>query len=163
MIDPTPQQRADLLVRRLENFIRDGKSAHGMSFKTWQGMARSELTNAFADLERRRVRGEQDVTVKRIILVSVSTVVTIGFWGAVVVIDRRFGGLAAMICTGAGALLAAVAAELSFRHFATRYRTIAREKSLERVEDYDKQLRKLETDLWLKLKKAKEQEEAEED
>ena len=161
MADPTPSQRADYLVRKLENFIRDGKTEKGMSFKTWQALARSELTNAFAELERRTVRRDQDIAAKRIILVGVSTVVTIGFWGAVVAIDHRFGGLAAMICTGAGVLFLGVVAELGFRRLAIRYRTLAREKSFERVADFDKQLRRLETEIWLKLKRAKEN--AEED
>jgi len=44
-------------VRKLEQFIREGKSEHGLSFKTWQAMARAEIANAFADLDDRRKPG----------------------------------------------------------------------------------------------------------
>lgn len=158
---PTPEQRADLLVRKLENLIREGKTERGMSFKTWQALARSELTNAFADFERQIVRSRQDATAKRLVLAGVITAVTIGFWGAAVTIDRRFGDLATEIFIGAGVLAAIVAAEIFFRRMATRYRTIARAKHFERIEDFDKQLRRLENEAWLKLKKAKEKAEAE--
>ncbi len=163
MADPTPQQRADYLVRKLENFIRDGKSARGMSFKTWQGLARAELTNAFADVERQLLRSRQDVTARRLILLAATTAVSIGFWGMVVVLDHHFGLLAAWICTAAGVVAAVVAGEIAFRRLAARYRTIARQKGFERIEDFDQQLKRLETEIWLKLKRAKERAESGDD
>ncbi len=160
MADPTPPQRADYLVRKLENFIRDGKSARGMSFKTWQAMARAELTNAFTEMERQLQKSRQDATAKRLILLGATTAITIGFWGMVVVLDHHFGLLAAWICTGAGLVAAAVAAEITFRRLSDRYRTVARQKGFERIEDFDQKLKRLETEIWLKLKKAKEKAEA---
>lgn len=160
MADPTPQQRAEYLVRKLENFIRDGKSARGMSFKTWQAMARAELTNAFADLDQRLLCSRHDATVKRLVVMGTTTVVTIGFWGTVVVVDHRFGMLAAWICAAGGVLLAGVVGEIAFRRLATRYKTVARQKGFERIEDFDQQLKRLENEIWLKLKKAKEKAEA---
>ncbi len=157
MSDPTPQQRADYLVRKLESFIREGKSEHGMSFKTWQAMARSELANAFTELERRQLRLRQDATGKRWILVGVTTAVTIGFWGTVVAFDRHFGPLAGWVCTAAGGLVAVLGVEMVWRRISRQYRTIAREKGFERIEDFDTKLKKLEADIWRKLKKTKEQ------
>jgi hypothetical protein len=158
MADPTPWQRADYLVRKLESFIREGKTDKdkGMSFKTWQAMTRDELTNAFAENDRRLVRSQQDLTAKRIILVATATVVTIGFWGTVVSVDHHFGELAAWIAAGAVTILGALAFEVVIRRITERYRVIAREKSFERIEDFDKQLKRLENELWLKLKRAKE-------
>lgn len=162
MAGPTPQQRADYLVRKLENLIREGKSERGMSFKTWQALARSELSNAFMDFERQLMKSRQDAVGKRLILVGVSAMVTIGFWGTVLTIDRRYGDLAAQIFIGAGVLMAIVLAEIAFRRMAKRYKTVAREKGFERIEDFDKQLKRLEAEIWLKLKKTKEQAEAKE-
>lgn len=162
MAGPTPQQRADYLVRKLENLIREGKSERGMSFKTWQALARTELSNAFTDFERQLVKSRQDATGRRLVLAGVLTVVTIGFWGMALSVDRRYGDLAAQIFIGAGVLMACVLAEIAFRRIATRYKTVAREKSFERIEDFDKQLKRLEAEIWLKLKKTKEQAEAEE-
>ncbi len=161
MAGPTPQQRADYLVRKLENLIRQGKSERGMSFKTWQAMARSELSNAFADFERQLVKSRQDALGKRLILVGVSMLLTIGFWGCVLTVDRRYGDLVAQIFTGAGILLAVILGEMAFRRMAARYKIVSREKSFERIEDFDKQLKRLEAEIWLKLKKAKEQADAE--
>jgi hypothetical protein len=162
MSGPSPQQRADYLVRKLESLIREGKSERAMSFKTWQALARSELSNAFTDFERQLLKSRQDATGKRLILVGVSTVVTVGFWGAAVTIDRHLGDLAANIFIGAAFLITCVFAEIAFRRMSIRYRMIAREKSFERIEDFDKQLKRLEAEIWLKLKRAKEQAEAQE-
>lgn len=162
MSGPTPDQRADYLVRKLENLIREGKSAHGMSFKTWQALARSELANAFSDFERQLLKSRQDAVGKRLIMVGVTTVATIGFWGAALTVDRHYGDLAAYIFIGAGGLLAVVCAEIVLRRLANRYRTVAREKSFERIVDFDKQLKRLEAEIWLKLKKTREQAEAQE-
>lgn len=161
MASPTPEQRADYLIRKLENFIREGKSERGMSFKTWQALARAELANAFTDFERQLLKSRQDATGKRLVLVGVATIVTVGFWGTAVTIDRRFGDLAAQIFIGAALLGVVVLAEMFFRRMANRYRTIARAKRFERIDDFDKQLKRLETEAWLKLKRAKEKAEAE--
>ncbi|PKU21431.1 hypothetical protein [Telmatospirillum siberiense] len=162
MAGPTPEQRADYLVRKLENLIREGKTERGMSFKTWQALARSELSNAFSDFERQLLKSRQDAVGKRLILVGATAMVTIGFWGAALTVDRRYGDLVAYIFIGAGILLAGVLAEISFRRLANRYRTVAREKSFERIADFDKQLKRLEAEIWLKLKKTREQAEADE-
>ena len=38
--NPTPQERADVIVKRLEQIIRGGKSDRGgISFKRWQELA----------------------------------------------------------------------------------------------------------------------------
>ena len=161
MSGPTPQQRADYLVRKLESLIREGKSERAMSFKTWQALARSELSNAFTDFERQLEKSRQDATGRRLILVGVSTVVTIGFWGTALSVDRRYGDLTAHIFIGAGFLVACVLAEIALRRMVKRYRVVSREKSFERIEDFDKQLKRLEAEIWLKLKKTKEQAELE--
>jgi hypothetical protein len=157
MAGPTPQQRADYLVLKLETLIREGKSERGMSFKTWQALARSELSNAFADFERQLAKSRQDAAGRRLVLVGVATAVTIGFWGTALSVDRRYGDLAAQIFIGAGILVVCALAEIALRRMAVRYRKISREKSFERIEDFDRQLKRLEAEIWLKLKKAKEQ------
>lgn len=162
MVGPTPEQRADYLVRKLESLIREGKSERGMSFKTWQALARTELANAFCDFERQLLKSRQDAVGKRMILVGVTTAVTIGFWGAALTVDRHYGDLAAYIFIGAGGLLAFLLAEIALRRLATRYQTVSREKSFDRIVDFDKQLKRLEAEIWLKLKKTREQAEAEE-
>ena len=43
---PSPEQRADFVVKRLEQFIREGRTVgEGMSLKQWMDMARYEIAN----------------------------------------------------------------------------------------------------------------------
>ena len=42
MADPTPMERADYLVRKLERFIIEGRETKkGMPFRAWQTKARA--------------------------------------------------------------------------------------------------------------------------
>ena len=51
--NPTPHERADLIVRRLENFIREGRTEDGgINFRKWQEMAVLEVANAIRDAEK---------------------------------------------------------------------------------------------------------------
>ena len=50
--NPTAQERADFVTRRLEQFIRDNRTAErGVNFRQWQAMARAEIINAIEDAE----------------------------------------------------------------------------------------------------------------
>jgi hypothetical protein len=157
MSDPTPAQRAEYMIRQLENFIRDKRTEKGLSFKTWQTLAHAELTNAFTDHERQLLRVKQDRLGRRVLLVCSAAIITIGFWGSVVVIDRHFGLLAAAIMSGAGLALAFVLGELAARKLISQYRDRSREKYFERVREFDDQIKDLEKKTWLKLKKTKEE------
>ena len=77
-----------------------------MSFKTWQAMARAELANAFADIERRQAQRRADLTLRRILIVGAAALVTIGFWGTVMAVDHRYGQVASVLVCVAGLVLA---------------------------------------------------------
>lgn len=115
MSDPTPEERADYLVRRLEQFIRDGRTVRGVSFRDWQAMARAEFENAFTEVEQRKREIRQDVKVRRLLLVASSTLVTIGFWGGVIALDHDRGWIAALIMLASGTILLGVASDFSIR------------------------------------------------
>jgi hypothetical protein len=157
MSDATPAQRAEYMIRQLENFIRDKRTDKGLSFKTWQTLAHAELTNAFTEHERRLLQVRQDRLGRRLLLVASAAVVTIGFWGSVVIIDRHFGLLAAAIMTGAGVTLAFILGELAARQMISAYRNRAREGLFERIREFDDQVKQLEKTMWLKLKKTREE------
>lgn len=157
MSEPTAAQRAEYMIRQLENFIRDKRTEKGLSFKTWQTLAHAELTNAFLAHERQILKLKQDRLGRRILLVSVSALVTIGFWGAVVTIDHHFGLLAAAIMSGAGVTLAFIVGELAVRRVISQYRDNTRGKFFERIREFDDQIKDLEKKMWLKLKKTKEE------
>jgi hypothetical protein len=157
MSEPTPAQRAEYMIRQLENFIREKRTEKGMSFRTWQVMAHAELTNAFLDHERELMKVQQDRLGRRLLLVGSSAVVTIGFWGVVVTVDHHFGMLAAVIMSCAGTALFFVLGELAARKMISRYRAQSREKFFERIRDFDDQVKQLEKVMWLKLKRTKEE------
>ena len=157
MSEPSPAERAEYMIRQLENFIRDKRTEKGLSFKTWQALAHAELTNAFTDHERQLLRLKQDRLGRRILLVASASIVTVGFWGMVVIVDRHFGLLAAAILTGAGLTLAFVLGELAARKAISHYRARSRGKYFERIREFDDQIKDLEKKMWLKLKKTKEE------
>jgi hypothetical protein len=154
MADPSPQERADYIVRKLEQFIRAGKSEGGLSFKTWQALARAELANAFADLEQRRARQRADLTMRRILVVAASSLVTIGFWGAVLAVDHRYGQVPALLLFVAGLVLAAMAMELGIRHALGRLERRRRRAAFGRIENFDRQLQQLEAEIRRRSEKA---------
>ncbi|GGF14165.1 hypothetical protein GCM10011611_19900 [Aliidongia dinghuensis] len=154
MSDPTPQERADYLVRRLEQFIRDGRTVRGVSFRDWQAMARAEFENAFTEVEQRKREIRQDVKLRRLLLVASSTLVTIGFWGGVMALDHDRGWIAALIMLASGTILLGVASDFSIRRLWGRRVVEQRRARFERIESFDRQLRQLETEIHLKLKRA---------
>lgn len=158
--DPTPEQRADFLVRKLEQLIRDGRSytagKGGMSFSTWQAMARVEIANAFADQEKRAAKARSDRFARRLLITTASCLTTIGFWGAVVAIDKNFGQLAALALFVSGLLLLAVASEWGIRKAASHWVDKERLRRFERVEDIDKRIKQLERDMQKKHDRLKE-------
>ena len=157
MSEPNASQRAEYMIRQLENFIRDKRTEKGLSFKTWQAMAHAELSNAFLDHERSMLKTKQDRLGKRILLVASSAIVTIGFWGAVVITDHHYGLLAAAILTCAGSALAFIIGEMATRKMISHFRDVSREKSFERIREFDAEVKKLEKMMWLKQKKTKEE------
>jgi len=157
MSDPTASQRAEYMIRQLENFIREKRTAKGLSFKTWQALAHAELSNAFLEHERTMLKIKQDRLGRRILLVGSSAVVTIGFWGVVVMVDHELGILASAILTAAGATVAFIGGEMATRKMVSHFRDTAREKSFDRIRDFDDQIKQLEKKMWLKAKKTKEE------
>ena len=115
------------------------------------------MSNAFLEHERTMLKMKQDRLGRRILLVGSSAVVTIGFWGVVIITNDSLGLLAAVLLTAAGAALAFIGGELMTRKLVSHYRDRSREKSFERIRDFDEQVKGLEKKMWLKQKKTKEE------
>lgn len=157
-IPPNPHQRADYIVRKLEQLIRDGKTVGGgMSFSTWQQLARAELANAFADIEKTKLRMAEDRTAKRLMAACAAAVVTIGFWGVVMAADQSFGRLPAILIFASGLVLIFAAGEWGLRRKLARHKAHQRLERFQRIEDLDKQIKRLENDLRKKLDRVKEE------
>jgi hypothetical protein len=151
---PTAEQQADYLVRKMEQTIRDNRTVKGMSFATWQAIAREEITNALRATERRHVA--HDRTVSRLILVSASSLVTIGFWGALVAVNHAYGMVAAIIALVAGAALFFVAADYGIRRATVNYTKRKRVERLAHIDDLDRRIKRMENDMKKKHDRMKE-------
>ena len=150
---PTPKQRGQLIVKRLENFIREGRSDKGgISFKHWQEMAVHEFTNAILDVEREKRTDNQFLT--RIIVIGAVAIVTMGFWGAIVAAkvsyDRQ---MVAFILMGAGSLLILSIGLWGLRYLAGHLFLGRRQERIKRVAKFDQQLAQLDIDLRERIKK----------
>ena len=142
---PTPEQRADYLVRKLEQTIRDNRTVRGMSFSTWQSIAREEITNAMFDVERRFRRDDRSVA--RLLLVGAAALVTIGFWGAVVAADHSWGNVGAVVALTAGGALLVVAAKWGLDRATGEWAKAARKERLAHIEDLDRRIKRMEAEM----------------
>ena len=149
-----PEQHADYIVKRLEQFIRDGRSANeGMSFKKWQSMAKIEIISSLLEVKNSQ---KHDSSLNRIILHVFATVlVTIGFWGAAVTLGRADLYFAAIICCISGCLLFLISFLGRFKKI-MKIKTVKKQSAqLKRVESLTKRIKKLENELQIEEKEKK--------
>ena len=150
---PTPEQQADYLVRKLEQTIRDNRTVRGMSFSTWQAIAREEIVNVIRGADRRR--DAHDRSTARMILVAASALVTIGFWGAVVAVDRAWGTIAALASLAAGLALLVMALQFGIDRAAGGWTKSSRTTRLGKIEDLDRRIKRMESDMQKKHDRLK--------
>ncbi|CCQ74728.1 hypothetical protein [Magnetospira sp. QH-2] len=157
MTDPTPQERADFVVRLLEDQIRDAKQASvkGMSFRKWQQIARVEIANAVMDAEHQLRTGEK---IKLYLVVTLATaMVTIGFWGVVVSRSDMLNTFAAVSMGLAGLVVIAVVLGMMTNAAVKNWETRNRYTDWNRVLDLSKRIQ------ILRIKLEKEEEALEEE
>ena len=141
--NPTPDERAEFVVLRLEQFIRNGGALdEGVSFKKWQGMARKEIAIAIAEAEEEQENS--GINSRRILFVSAAAIVTIGFWGAAISFQKVNDLLAGVICVIAGSILLIVAGSKKGSKLYKRLRRKARRDRLTRIANLNKRIRGLE-------------------
>ena len=117
-------------------------------------MARAELANSFAEVDRRRIEIQKDLAMRRLLLVAAFTLVTIGFWGGVMALDKGRDWLAALIMLGAGTILLGYAGDFGIRRLWNRGAAKQRKQRFERIEGFDRQLRQLEAEIRQKVKQT---------
>ena len=148
---PSPAQRADFVVMRLEQFIREGRTlAEGMSFKQWKEMARVEIAVAIAATENSLQ--DDDIVTRRLLFTVSSALVTIGFWGAALAFGKSTYWVVAVICAIAGVALLAVAGEWRWRRYMRKSESRRRRRILGRVEDLTRRIRRMERELEVEAK-----------
>ena len=152
---PTPRQRGELIVKRLETFIRDGRSDKGgMPFRRWQEMAVNEFTNAILDAEREERRDNRFMV--RVMTVGGLAVITIGFWGAIVVAGLSYDRqVVAFILIGAGGLLSLVFGLWGLRWVGAYFLSSRREVRLRRITSFDYQLVQIDNEMQKRISETK--------
>lgn len=149
--DPTPEERADYIVKRLELFIRENREPFkGMNFSKWQNLARAEIANSMHDVEA-RFRNTNQVS-RRVLFTMGSCISTIGFWGVAAAFGRIDYMLAGMICIIAGIIIIAHAGEWAIRGLWRKSAAAKRERSYKNAVALDRQIKAMEKDLKNKAK-----------
>lgn len=144
--NPTPAERADFVVRKLEQFIRDGRTAgEGVSLRRWQDLARAEIANAIAeaDLDRRASTG----ATQRLLFALGAAFTTLGFWGVLWAYDQVHYFVSALICGLAGVVALAVSAEWQVRRLFRRRAVAKRADSVRRIESLTRRLARMEREI----------------
>jgi hypothetical protein len=150
--NPTPDERAQLIVGRLEQFIREGKADEGgLPFKKWQELAVHEVNNAIRDAEHHWRQDNRFID--RGLLLGAASLITIGVWGTLLAFemapDRQ---IAALILLAAGAVLFGLVSVWGIRRLDKYHQLGRRRDHFRRVFHYDRQLAQLDRDLENRLK-----------
>ena len=144
--DPTPEERAEFVMLRLEQFIRDGRSIdEGMSFKLWQAMTQVEIAVTLAEAELGQQ--QEEVVTKRLLFTFGSALVTVGFWGTAVSLHKVAYLAGAIVIGLAGLALIGVAGEWRFRKWNKKRQAGKRRQTLVRVEGLNRRIKRMEHEL----------------
>ena len=142
-LNPSPEQRAEYIMMRLEQFIREGRTIdEGMSFKQWQAMAKAEIAIAIAAAQN-EVQKDDPVT-RRLLFMTAACLTTIGFWGTAVSLHKTAYLVGALVCAGAGLLLLLCVGEWRFRKWRRKKDAELRIERLANIEALNKRIKGLE-------------------
>jgi len=143
---PNAEQRADFVVKRLEQFIREGRTlAEGMSLRQWQDMARFEISSAITAAET-AARDDDQVT-RRVMFSIASALVTVGFWGTLFSFDKAPYLVVAVVFSLTGLVTLAIVGEWRLMKYFRRHQARKRQKSLRRIEDLTRRIKRMEKEL----------------
>ncbi|MCW8914992.1 MAG: hypothetical protein OQK24_03960 [Magnetovibrio sp.] len=143
---PTPEQRADFVIKRLEQFIREGRTlGEGMSLRQWQDMARMEIALAVAAAED--AAKDDDHVTRRVMFTLAAALVTVGFWGTIFAFDKAPYLVVAFIFTMTGVITLAIVGEWKLMKYFRRHQAKKRSRSLRRIEDLTRRIKRMEKEL----------------
>lgn len=149
--EPTPEERAEYIVKRLELFIRENREPFkGMNFSKWQQLARMEIANSMKDIEN--IHKTDDQISRRMLFVIGSSIATIGFWGVAAAFGKLDYMLAGMICMIAGIVVIAHAGEWAARKAIKKSTAAKRQRAYSNAVALDRQIKQMEKDLKNKAK-----------
>jgi len=154
--NPTPDQRAETVIKQLEMFIREGRSTQGgMNFRKWQDMARVEIVHAI--LEDEKDWRENDNFLTKVLAVAASGIITVGMWGTVMAFsnspNKTLEGM--VLFAGGMMFMGAMSGYFVWRAY-RRYKSQRRDERLERIRSMDWKLKKLDKMLANRVKDMEE-------
>ena len=154
--NPTPHERAELVVRRLEDFIRKGRTDDGgINFRKWQEMAAVEVADAIRDAER-YLRSDQRFWT-RSMAVGAASLLTIGVWGTVLAADATADRqMTALILIITGVLLLGLVSIWAVRRMDHYYKKGRRRYHLKRIIDFDRKLATLDKEMENRIRNLQE-------
>ena len=154
--NPTPHERAELVVRRLEDFIRKGRTEDGgINFRKWQEMAAVEVADAIRDAER-YLRSDQRFWT-RSMSVGAASLLTIGVWGTVLAADATADRqMTALILIITGILLLGLVSIWAVRRMDHYYKKGRRRYHLKRIIDFDRKLATLDKEMENRIRNLQE-------
>lgn len=151
----TPEQRADMVVRKLEQAIRDNrqtlpspngkKGASGMSLSKWQDVARVEITSAIRNAQREKT--SESWMVNRLLMGTGAAVTALGFLGTVFSSGGGHRQLAAYVAVGVGLIFLMLGCEWPITKNRAKKKAEKRAKQLAKLNDLDKQIKRMEAHL----------------
>jgi hypothetical protein len=154
-LNPTPEERAELVIKHLEQTIREKRMGigplvkstqqKGMSYRQWQEEAKKEIASAIRNAVK--VKKSDTAFFNRFLMISGACLVALGFMGAYV----AFGNVQKMFVAAAGMALGISFLILGFEWlFRVTLKEVQREirvRKIARIRSYDKQIKNLEARL----------------
>ena len=141
-----PEEHAEYVIRRLEKFIRDGRTLdEGMSFRKWQSMAKTEIAVSITETQNNYKHNEANS--RRVLFVSASAMTTIGFWGTVISLEKVTYLPGGIICLIAGLLILYLASKGRYRRYKKHKDGIKRAGQLIKIKSLNNRVKQLERDL----------------
>ncbi len=146
-LDPTPEQRADMVIKKLEKVIKDSKESSaankgGMSYRKWQNEARKEIISAILNAER--CQSYKSNFFNRFLMLVGATTASLGFLGAIVAYGQTGRSLVAAVCVALGIIFIVMGFEWLTINNVKLYFSQRRDRKLARINDLDRQIKVLE-------------------
>ena len=143
---PTPEERAEYVMLRLEKFIRDGRTeSAGVSFRKWQVMAKAEIILAIKDVEIHRHIEERSS--RRMLFILSASLITIGFWGTVMNLQNVNYLIGGLIIGVSGIIGLFVGGNAALSKWSERTQASKRLSALRRAGSLNRRIKKLEREL----------------
>ena len=140
--NPTSEQRAEFIIRELEEFIRKNRGAGGMSFSEWQDMAKKEIANALIEAEKDY--HAHDHIIRRLLISVAAVMVTIGFWGMALAFDKAHYLVVGAIFTIAGLWLFGIVLDWRLRRYFKIKAGVKRRQSLLSIASLTRRIKRME-------------------